>query len=710
MEEAKGEEGFLTSILETTDIATQYKKLYEANENNVISGVVSEDHPVSKVLHHFYHAYTGKPLTIGTVVGDDSLREVDDSLSRALGFLKSSVNIYSYEAHQDESTFNADEWVNPEAIPNDKPYAKMLSFHKFGEALHHVEDMSSIAHVHNDAHLSFFDPEHDDYEGKYIPNKIFQLHNRAGGEVKWFKDSEKPFYISGIKDIWPEPSNSLNWSTKSLARKVFNASIFKAKLPLPGVQTVIQPNKDATVLYYLKDSPYPASGELVEMFGDKLRTYQHSNIVFPVWKIEGVGDWHYLDKGTWTDAWWPITEFNGPAGDADGEQYFYLEQKMGDEYNTDADLVKVEGIRENLFDDFSPENNIKFNKDTILLQVLAEKLIPLAIEYTAGFSQYWYDHVNSPPYLKSVIVRQKALAVKMPNMAEVSDEYEFIGYQARWQNVASTLTTRNEETAIFTSKRKLKKERLTQPLYNNKDIEIILAFSEAIKPPANENGVYDSNSGFKLSLEVVTKDEGALEETSVDLLELDMSALEFEANSDDTLEAALIYKSEDPINIEKHMKGSVWKIIIKASELKKSDKLQGAVRLVVHAEDRNKHRTTDLGVVQGHKLDSTPNTPARVYATIVGDDIEYLWHNATSFNLENVPEFIASVDEEGNLLPEDAFSYDYQEGDNNHILWFSSPGDNDFIPDIQTGEAADAVLITTLPEEELDEVDPSSIQ
>ena len=40
-----------------------YETIYKNNDVNIMSGVIREDHPLNKVLSHFYHAYSGIPLS-----------------------------------------------------------------------------------------------------------------------------------------------------------------------------------------------------------------------------------------------------------------------------------------------------------------------------------------------------------------------------------------------------------------------------------------------------------------------------------------------------------------------------------------------------------------------------------------------------------------------------------------------------------------------
>ncbi len=116
---------------------------------NVITGVVYEDSPGTKVMHHFYHAGEGKPLTVlGEGLGDTS--DI-----RAMTFFNQAVDAMGGYSEQ----------------------SKQEAFFLFGQALHHVEDMSSPAHIHNDAHLTLnilglnFDAGKDDYEGWWLPQQ-----------------------------------------------------------------------------------------------------------------------------------------------------------------------------------------------------------------------------------------------------------------------------------------------------------------------------------------------------------------------------------------------------------------------------------------------------------------------------------------------------------------------------------------------------------
>jgi len=185
-----------------------YNELYDNNEVNVITGVVREDHPFTKVLSHFYHAYSGIPLTTATYSLTSALNTT--SKERAAQYFTSSINEYGYEIG---SNVDPEEWdklsfddVRTSASPQGLYFAKQLAFQTFGEALHHVEDMSSVAHVQNDAHLTINNlvdnasQEKDDYEGHYIPNKVFQFHGVNSGveDQNWSLNTVKPTVISEL--------------------------------------------------------------------------------------------------------------------------------------------------------------------------------------------------------------------------------------------------------------------------------------------------------------------------------------------------------------------------------------------------------------------------------------------------------------------------------------------------------------------------------
>jgi hypothetical protein len=157
-------------------LTTDQIDIYD-NYNNAIDGVVQEDVPSIKVLHHFYHATTSHGLTTTL-----SLTNGDPSSEIAMKYFNAAV-----------------QW---NGLYTDR--AKETAFFTFGQALHHVEDMSSPAHVHNDPHLTFRAPEKDDYEGYYLPLQKQEPPNGAGATLDpYFDNIGSPRPVDNPwTDIW----------------------------------------------------------------------------------------------------------------------------------------------------------------------------------------------------------------------------------------------------------------------------------------------------------------------------------------------------------------------------------------------------------------------------------------------------------------------------------------------------------------------------
>lgn len=112
-------------LLSGTDSVKDYDRY-----NNVIDGVVQEDVPFTKVLNHFYHARTGVGLRLnGITVGDPSS-------IRAMRLFNESID-----------------WMGGYTEE-----AKHAGFFMFGQALHHVEDMITPSHIHNNSENALFSP------------------------------------------------------------------------------------------------------------------------------------------------------------------------------------------------------------------------------------------------------------------------------------------------------------------------------------------------------------------------------------------------------------------------------------------------------------------------------------------------------------------------------------------------------------------------
>lgn len=696
-----------------SDAYNGYSTLFGANPNNVIHGVVREDVPDAKVRSHFYHAYTADPL-IGFVT--------QNSRERALPWFVRAVNEFDYESQWD---FRPKDWFTLSAKPSDdEPFAKELAFQSYGESLHHVEDMSSMAHVHDDAHLTLESleerlgftledvgiEENDDYEAMFLPRKIFEFHDTQNPAVRlqnWFlARTHAPAPVNKVEHIWPAPLANANepaWGgageLPSLARQAYNASIFQGDLKPLGFWEAIA----------MFGSPKTATGELAQMFqfdaaaeGDRYLRYDARHFwQFPVWHIENVGDFHFLLPGffAWKDDWWPTEKYGGPKG------YFYLEQKLQGKWESDRFAVAPGGMRRELLAPYDPNNNpLDPSKSKVLLDRFAETLVPLAVQYAAGFSQWWFDIANPPPYLKWVKVKQNAISVQRPDGN--SDEYEFTGYDAHWQNGHAVLEddrTWDDSRLLkgtFVAERKLKRERPTQPLYRDRELQVLLQFNESMTSFVKD-GKYDPASEFKLGLQLESsKGTGS----AADVMLPVEDATKVTIKSIDSMGP----DDGDSACGKPHLKDSCWKVTVTGDVLKDIDDLEGAVRLIVYAKDANKHMpdTDHAGDDRrGPYLDGKPQTPAKRKATWEGGNLKYNWYDG-SMGLTS--EYADSALADGTRLAAKHFNYEYEDGDRSHILWFSHKTDPAAEKAATINQGFDLITITTMPKTDDENAPPAS--
>ena len=196
----------------------------------VINGVVQEDAPAFKVRNHFKHALTGEGLRSPASDGNPS-----DQI--AMDYFRQAIDLYG--RYSDE--------------------ARSSAFYHLGMALHHVEDMSSPAHVHNNQHVTIFATDRDDYEGYYLP---YQRLPPGFPDVTGisFADAVAVTPVQDpLADIWGVGA------TPSLINLIHSRSTFKAMLEFPlGNKAVSLPSG-----YNTTDTP-PAPAKMDTTAGRSL--------------------------------------------------------------------------------------------------------------------------------------------------------------------------------------------------------------------------------------------------------------------------------------------------------------------------------------------------------------------------------------------------------------------------------------------------------
>ena len=349
-----------------------------------------------------------------------------------------------------------------------------------------------------------------------------------------------------FSDIWSS-------APASLARATYNSVIYQALL-----------NTDTEV----------ASGELFKMFpcddaSRPLNCLHYSETAFSPdhWTIDSVGDYyHQVSFGT-VDDWWELTEFGGPAGS------YYIEQSQPGDETTRIVPTQLRTNFPAAYTGAMTPNNQE------LVEVYAENLLVPAVEAVAGYAQWWFDIVNTPPYLKTVTVSQ-GNAVK---------------YQAEWEN--GDIASKEVDTpaielfrfeiapvvVYYISKRKLTRDAAALAYLNDQsEVEILLVFNEQI-----------------------------------DILSIEMSV-----NGVDLVSAATLIENvdaDDPNKTNKTVRYLIPGNILTG--------INGKVPLIVKAKDRDNH----FGSIGGD-LDGSPDTPARRQS----NDDNFPWHTSSTNGLDGL--------------------------------------------------------------------------
>lgn len=638
------------TLLENTDTDNKYEEIYENDPNNsnlklywgldhdngrtldlpylvednlaaytgyntVMDGVVQEDAPVGKVLSHFFHATRGIELRLnGLSLGGNPSAET------AMGYFHKAIGFY--QGYTDE--------------------AKIWSYFTFGQSLHHVEDMSSPAHIHNDAHLTFSEEEKDDYEGWYLPTQ-----KRFDGQLTSYFS---PTTVRPVSNPWNDIWGVAN--TNSMVRFFYDRTTYQASLQFPtGVY-------DQELDYIVVDTPAPAAptGELQQMFPcldgggvpdntvpNCLHWVEDDLNVLAHWEINAVGDFqHQYDNGSSND-WWPLEmEYNPGQVIVEtrplsfGNQY-YLEQLAHDGSKQNP-LGSSQVIPTNMRSNFMVPGSPMAPNSEMILELRARNLLTPAVEFSAGFTRHWFDIANTPPYLKSVRARQAPQGETSP--ADVYHAYWSDHLQVRPDShqlldtcifAGLTCETVFDSINVVDSRQFVLDPSALKHIHAANDLELELEFNEPIEA-INLIGFGQFDAA------------GACVATT--------TCLDFTPPTDGS---PTVYNS---LVTPPEQKGRLWIFTLPGNVLQN---LNGKVQLTVRAIDKNNHDDGEGGT-QGAALDTTPATPARRDLAFGGTSYDpyrnyYPWYKDQGA-------------EPGSS--EAKYSYDPEDGDRNHVFLFDT--------------------------------------
>ena len=690
---------------------------------DMMDGVVWEDIQKDKahqrVNSHFYHAYngTGLWLTGGT-----------SSRLRGEKYFAESIALMGFI---DEIPINRDKrfWRKDNSMPpvtdwdNQQVFDKQLSYFMFGFSLHHAEDMSSLGHVHDDAHMDIADAPRDDYEAVYVP-----YHAWKSGSASWFMRPDcascEDVVVRSFEDIWPARA-AFSWGQKSLVRRIYNGSIFRAKIP----------NSNLSSFWNIGEKP---SGELIDMFGFSDTPGDNGNyftrlINVPSFSsafimlrgdVKNATEWvlkspnKILEIGdrVMSDDIWPVQKIS------DDESYWYIEDHIPanksdghNEIECENILSSPHGIRRDLLSPYDKETNKLVENDlggchNTLLGRFADEFMPLAIRYAAEYTKWWFDVANSPPYLRRITVEQEIKLAAVQGQTEPEKRRTRV-YDARWRseykdgtydetqwlntgdagilagNLRYKFPFRYVSNRVLKQKEKLDRGALTSAF----PIDLILEFNEPMQINP-KNGKCNPADGFYVGFEPVSKDSSDHSDIWLTPYMSDISCEEINKDADDVMTV------DD--------KGRLWKVTIPVEVMDKFEALKsgGPMRLIVRAKDKNNHSgddDIDFGESAG-SLDVTPNTPARRNVFRSGrlgsspTDV-FPWHKHDS-----------KPDQQ--LFPgtkEGDFDYDVYDknganklGDRNHILLFSRAVDKTLFENLKDNVTHDTVSTTLEPKKQ----------
>jgi hypothetical protein len=240
----------------------------------------------------------------------------------------------------------SENWQNAINTYNYSIDSKKTAYRYLGHIVHLVQDMSVPAHTHIDFHIP---PSYDDYE-------------------TYVKD-----HTDLISNLPVDTLSIRNWNNRqSYFYELAKLSYYRNRYPA-DLSDTNDPQGDLLKLY-----PYPA--------------FLKFNSFFSYWEIKDVGKKWESDSLGFQDTWW---ETDMPA-------WYYIE-------NTNPDTPSPPVKEKSKWDPNNPALD-EYNYDNIngfsIARIYADQLLPLAVDYSAGLIQFYYNIVNHPPYVKRVKVTQ----------------------------------------------------------------------------------------------------------------------------------------------------------------------------------------------------------------------------------------------------------------------------------------------------------------
>jgi hypothetical protein len=546
--------------------------------DNVMDGVVQEDAPLLKAVDHFYNGSNGGGLSsdnssiLGAIPSDD----------RAMPFFIKAINWYNGYTEE----------------------ARKRAYFIFGQSLHHVEDMSSPAHIHNDPHLTILESEKDDYEGWFLPTeKRFPSSDAQipGNKVDEYFGKIDTYMTKPINNPWQDIWGASN--PNSMVSFFYNITSYTGVLDFPYTKSY-QMNEDAERVVDIK-APPPSTdptGELASMYPPCTSTVVNNCLFWKEdalddlahWVIVGVGDFQHQYSVSYENDWWAIElEFNPDIvvnnTNANFSGRFYIEQlaientKQTPLGSSQTQPAKVRSDFNNTGSTIVDNNQGANGTRRTLLEIYARNLLKPAVEYSAGFTKYWYDVANTPPYLKQVKVKQ------LQNGSH-PDNYV---YSAGW--IDTTTKIKDEHVLLDNC--------ITGDLFcEDGEVEIehtsSRQFDLAYGNNFSLNDIRHINANQPIKLELIFN-EPIKQITQIQLCDIN-------AVCEDATPGSFV-NGQPPANVVLSENDKVWEISIPVTQVVK---LNGKIRLNVIAEDKNNHRDGQGGGLGSH-LDTTPDTPAK---------------------------------------------------------------------------------------------------